>query len=246
MHNDRMLNRASTRLVAVALGAALVAGCGGSDDSGGGEPDVAEGSTSPATVTESLEVPAGTELTPEGSTLAVGDPATLAWEPRQDTVGVIDVTVQRLEKTTFAKSFSGFKITDETKTTSPYFVRGTITNTGATDLGKRRIPLYVVDGENRLVDYSSFGSAFTPCPSTDFPETFAPQQTMEFCQVYLVPDKGELTAVSFRPTQEVNPITWTGEVTAPEPPAADKPAKGGGKKGRGGKKGGAGAPGSGS
>jgi hypothetical protein len=225
-----MLNRTTAGLVSVLLGAALLAGCSdGSDDSSDSASPEAEGSTSASSATASLAVPEGTELTPEGSTLAVGDPATLAWEPRQDTVGVIDVTVQRLERTTFAKSFSGFKITDETKTTSPYFVRGTITNTGETDLGKRRIPLYVVDGENRLVDYSSFGSAFAPCPSTDFPESFAPQQTMEFCQVYLVPDKGELTAVSFRPTQEVNPITWTGEVTTPEPPKAE-PGKG--KKGR--------------
>lgn len=227
MHNDRMLNRTATGLVATLLGAALVAGCGGGSDDSSPE---GEESSSPATVTESLAVPEGTELTPEGSTLAVGDPATLAWEPRQDAVGVIDVTVQKLERTTFAKSFSGFKIPEETKQTTPYFVRGTITNTGETDLGGRRIPLYVVDGANRLVDYSGFGSAFEPCSSTDFPEPFAPQQTLEFCQVYLVPDKGELTAVSFRPTQEVNPITWTGEVTAYQPPKADKPGKG--KKGK--------------
>jgi hypothetical protein len=30
--------------------------------------------------------------------------------------------------------------------------------------------------------------------------------------VYLTPDKGDLNAVSFRPTQEFNPIIWEGKV----------------------------------
>ena len=30
--------------------------------------------------------------------------------------------------------------------------------------------------------------------------------------VYLAPDKGKLTAVSFRPSQEFDPIIWTGEL----------------------------------
>jgi hypothetical protein len=220
-----MLNRASRRLAPVVLAALVLAGCSGDSDGdaggGGGDDPTTSASASPY-----LPVADGVELTAQGSSLAVGEAATVAWEPRQDTVGVIDVTVDRLEQTSFKKSFTGFKITDETKKTSPFFVRVTVTNTGETDLGGRRIPLYAVDGENRLVDYSGFASTFEPCPSTDFPKPFAPGASAQFCLVYLVPDKGELTAVSFRPTQEVNPITWTGELTEPE---AAKPAQGEGK-----------------
>ena len=46
--------------------------------------------------------------------------------------------------------------------------------------------------------------------------------------MFLSPQKGALTAVSFRPTQEFDPITWTGELQAPKPP---KPPKGKGDKG---------------
>ena len=227
MHNGGMLTRTSTGLVSALLGLALLAGCsgGGSDEGGSDEEPTTSASASPY-----LPVPDAVELTAQGSSLAVGDTATVAWEPRQDSVGVIDVTVDRLERTTFKKSFAGFKITDENKATNPFFVRVTVTNTGETDLGGRRIPLYAVDGENRLVDYSGFASTFAPCPSTDFPKPFAPGTSAQFCLVYLVPDKGELTAVSFRPVQEVNPITWTGELSEPETTAPGKGDGQGGKK----------------
>ncbi|WP_244929106.1 hypothetical protein [Nocardioides sp. W7] len=223
-----MLNRATTGLVSAllgtVLGAVLLTGCSGDSDSGS-EKDSSDASTSASASASSLPVPDGVELTEQGSELAVGDTATLAWEPRQGSVGVIDVRVDRLEKTSFTRSFAGWRIDEATKQTRPYFVRATITNTGETDLGGRRVPLYVVDGENRLVDYSGFGSSFTTCPSTDFPEPFAPGASAEFCLVYLVPDRGGLTAVSFRPTQDVNPITWTGELTRPEPVRASKKKK---------------------
>lgn len=221
MHNGRMPNRATLTVLSALLSAALVAGCSGdgADDS---SPD-GEASTPAPSAKPYLPVPEGVELTAQGSSLAVGDTATVAWEPRQDAVGVLDVRVDRLEKTSFKRSFGGWKINEETKKTRPYFVRVQLTNTGETDLGGRRIPLYAVDGENRLVDYSGFGSSFAACPSTDFPKRFAPGASGEFCLVYLVPERGDLTAVSFRPTQEVNPITWTGELTSPEPA---KPKKG--------------------
>jgi hypothetical protein len=228
MHNDRMLNRTATALVSTLLGVALLAGCSGDDDSDGSSESDA---SAQASATPYLPVPDGVELTAQGSSLAVGDPATVAWLPSESFVGdgVIDLTVDRLEQTSFKQSFGGFKITEETKATSPYFVRVTITNTGDTDLGGQRIPLYAVDGENRLVDYSGFASKFAPCPSKDFPTSFAPGTSKEFCLVYLVPEKGELTAVSFRPTQEVNPITWTGELVKPEKAVTDKRGKGKGK-----------------
>ena len=38
------------------------------------------------------------------------------------------------------------------------------------------------------------------------------------CQAYLVPKRGDLKAVSFRPTEDFNPITWVGKVTEPKKP----------------------------
>ena len=45
------------------------------------------------------------------------------------------------------------------------------------------------------------------------------------CLVYLAPNKGDLLAVSFRPVEEFNPITWSGAVKLPEKPDPKKSDK---------------------
>jgi len=87
-----------------------------------------------------------------------------------------------------------------------------VTNVGDTDLGGRPVPLYIVDGQNRLIEASIFTAAFHPCPGATLPKKFKSGDTAKACLVFLSPDHGDLTAVSFRPTQEFDPITWTGEV----------------------------------
>ncbi len=226
VHGDRTVRRprrarrGTALLAGLTLAGALLAGCSGDD-----EPDSAgssESGTPSASDSPYLPVPEGVELTAPGTQLKVGETATVAWEPRQDLVGVLEVTVDRLEKTTYAKSFRGWKLSSALDDAAPYFVRATVTNVGDTDLGGQRIPLYIVDGANTLVEYSSFASRFKPCPSGDFPKPFAAGATQQVCLVYLAPKGGDLTAVSFRPTQEFDPILWTGELQAPADQAAPK------------------------
>ncbi|NPC98316.1 hypothetical protein [Nocardioides sp. zg-DK7169] len=230
----RIATSSVSSLAALALGAALLAGCssdGGSDDAGGSSPDASsqgsepgsgtadpgsepgsgDGSESPS-VEPYLPVPDGVELTAPGSALGLGDTAVVAWEPRQKKVGVLEVTVERLERTTFERSFGGWKLDDAVRRTTPYFVRAKVANVGASDLGGAEVPLYIVDGKNRLVSYSRFASRFQPCASTDLPKPFRPGQERSICLVYLAPERGRLTAVSFRPTEQFDPITWTGKV----------------------------------
>lgn len=218
--------RSNTRsLVALALAGALaLSGC-----SGGGEPTgtkTTSGSPSaPVSSPAYLDVPEGVTLTAQGGQLAVGDHAVVAYEPRQGEVGVLDLRVTKLEKTTFKRSFAGWKLDKATKQATPYFVHVTVANVGDTDLGGRRVPLYIVDGTNTLIESSTFASTFKPCPSDPLPATFDNGARAKVCLVYLSPERGELTAVSFRPTQEFDPITWTGPVTKvaiPKPPKAKK------------------------
>ena len=218
LHNGGVI-RVGTSLAAVVLlsASALLAGCSdddkGPDLEGNGSPTT---SSSSAAVTESsLPVPDGVELTTEGSQLAVADTATVAYEVRQGIVGVLEITVSRLEKTTFKKSFVGWDLDPGQKKANPYFVRATITNVGETDLGGRRPPLYIVDGTNTLVESTSFASAFTPCEPGNFPKKFPNGKSVEVCLVFLSPNKGDLTAVSFRPTQDFDAITWHGPLTKP-------------------------------
>lgn len=235
VHNgrvNRVRRRAGVFVSVLALSTIALAGC--SDDAEP-EPDAApapsETSATPgsasATETPYLPVPDGVELTAQGTELGIGDEAVVAYEPRQDILGVLEITVDRIDRTTFAKSFAGWKLDAATKAMTPYFVQATVTNNGETDLGGRPVPLYIVDSADTLVESSTFKGTFKPCPSKPFPKVFGAGKTMSTCLVYLAPEGTTLEAVSFRPTQEFNPITWTGKITAPQ---QDKPRgdKGGG------------------
>ena len=91
-------------------------------------------------------------------------------------------------------------------------MRAKVTNVGDTDLGASPVPLYAVDGENRLIESSLFTGTFKPCESASFPKKFRTGDTIKACMVYLVPGQGDLAAASFRPDQEFDPIIWTGDV----------------------------------
>jgi len=238
LHNGRVLGRVGSWCAAVVLvaSAGLLGGC--SDDSkgpdAGDSPSTSASGSGTGSATSSttsagptLPVPAGVELSPEGSQLQVGETATVAWELRQGVVGVLDIKVTRLEKTSFKKSFVGWDLDQGQKNSNPYFVRVTVTNRGETDLGGKKVPLYIVDGTNTLVEATTFASAFPPCEPGSFPKTFKPGRKLKACLVFLSPKAGDLTAVSFRPTQAFDPITWTGELEKPKPPKPDKPGKGG-------------------
>lgn len=205
-----------TPLLALAVvGALALAGCSGSDSSGG---DGSAGGTGPtATGSPYLPVPDGVELTAPGSQLSVGDAAVVAYHPRQDQVGALDITVTDLERAPI-KAFSAWQLSDAQKKSNAYYVRADVENVGDTDLGGRPVPLYVVNDDNVLLEPTPFTSSFEPCPSTPFPKKFGPGADAKVCLVYLAPDHGQLEAVSFRPDETFNPITWTGDVAKYEAP----------------------------
>lgn len=254
MHNDRVNRvprRAGVIVSVLALSAVVLSGCSGdSDAEPAPEPTPSETSATPgsasATETPYLPVADDVELTAQGSELALGDEAVVAYEPRQDLLGVLAITVDRIDRTTFKKSFAGWKLDAATKAMTPYFVQASVTNTGDTDLGGRPVPLYVVDSADTLVESSTFKGTFEPCPSKAFPKVFGAGKSMTTCLVYLAPEGTTLEAVSFRPTQEFVPISWTGKITAPQQDKPGKPGKGEkgkGEKGKNKKGGSEGAPG---
>jgi hypothetical protein len=212
-----MPRRPTRQLLAVLTAAALLAGCSGTDEpKSGPSTGTSSSTTASPTAAESnyLEVPDGVELTLPGSELSLGQTATVAYEPRQGTVAALQIKVTRLRKVTFDQ-FVGWKIDKKVKQTTPYFVDAKITNVGDSDLGGRPVPLYIVDGQNRLIEASIFTAVFHPCAGATLPKKFKNGDTTKACLVYLSPDHGDLSAVSFRPTQEFDPITWTGEVLKP-------------------------------
>jgi hypothetical protein len=193
----------------------------GAESAGASTPAETSGSTDPASATASedaepyLPVPDGTELTPGGAELGLGDPATVAWSLKKDDVAVADLTVLRVDRARI-KALSEFKLDKRTRASTPYYVRARVANVGETGLAGSLPPLYVEDEQGRLIAVTRFRSSFEPCSSTPLPKGLKPGETFTGCWVYLVPeDGGTLTAVSYYPVEGVDPIDWTGKVTRP-------------------------------
>ncbi len=213
-------------LAALLISLVALAGCGGTETP-------SEKPAAKPTVdlpTGNVNVPAGITLTKAGTKLAFGEAATVAYEPNAERGSVLELTVKSARQGKIT-DLSGYVLDERTSASTPYYVRVSVKNVGDGDVGQTPVPLWAVDATNTLIQASSFTNSFAPCPSTALPATFPPNATADTCLVYLAPDHGTLTAVSFRPLQAFAPIVWTGEVT----PADKKDGKGKAGKGKAGK-----------
>ncbi len=168
-------------------------------------PDSAAG---PPGAADYLPVPDGVRLTPQGSLQALGTPATVAYRVGNK-VAALRIRVDEIERTTFATSFDGWKLDARTRRSTPYFVRASVLNVGRTPLGGERVPLYLQDRSNTLVESSEFAGDFTPCPSEPLPRGFRNGARANVCLVFLAPPGGAVDGVTFRPTRRFDAIIWT-------------------------------------
>ncbi|MEO9325452.1 hypothetical protein ABFT23_18310 [Nocardioides sp. C4-1] len=228
-----MTTRRPRAAVAAAVTGLLLAACGGGSDDGPDGPDGAPGSgstsapsptasgtptasesaTAAATGDDYLPVPDGRVLDPPGTALRFGEPALVAWKPRQDVVGVVGVQVDRVRQTTPQRSLKKFTLDARARASTVYFVSTVVGNGGDTDLGGRQLPIYVVDSQDRLVAPTGVDSGFEACPGSTLSAVFAPGDRARSCLIFLVAPGATLTQVMFRPPEGVVPITWTGDVT---------------------------------
>jgi hypothetical protein len=214
------LQRRLTGAVAlVAVAGLAVTGC----SSGGGSSSPSpSASPSPSTT---VSIPPDAKLTPPGSTLSFGDTATAVFEPTKNAGSVLRLTVKSARQGSLS-DFKGFILDDPyKKKANYYYVDVTVQNVGEGDVGGVPVPLWGVNGNNTLLPAVNFTTAFAKCPSKPLPEKFGKGATLDTCLVYLSPDKGTLEAVSYRPSQEFNPIVWKGVVQPPKAEKAKKTAK---------------------
>jgi len=236
MHNDRV-NRRPLACAAILAGATLVlAGCGGNGSSApaagsagsSGTSATSRTTTTPTAPSSSSSDPTvtvqGVPLTAQGTKLKVGQSARVSWHPNQKTTGVMKVSVTKLQKVPIS-AFSAWRLDAATQKSTPYFVHATVRNLGKTALSGVPVPLYLLDGRNTLLQASTFRAAFPPCPSVPLPATFTRGKKAKVCLVYFAPGHGTLTAISFRPTQDYDAITWTGPVSKLQQAKKTKKAK---------------------
>jgi hypothetical protein len=233
VHNDRVTRRTGTTLAALVVAGLALSACGGGSDSSSSSSAGSSGSSTPASggsgtssappstsapaqsQSSSASVVDGVKLTAQGSKLKVGDSARVSWQPTQKTTGVIKVSVTKLQKVPIS-TFSDFRLTGTVRRSTPYFVHATVTNLGKSDLSNVPVPLYLLDARNTLLQTSTFQALFPPCPSRPLPATFTRGKKASVCLVYFAPRHGKLVAISFRPSQDFDAITWTGRVQNPQ------------------------------
>ncbi|KRC57739.1 MULTISPECIES: hypothetical protein [unclassified Nocardioides] len=234
-----------TRLARPALAAGLalcvaagLAGCGsddGKDARDGKEstsPSPTESTSAPAAY---LDVPDGVTLTEPGTALALGEEGVVAFQRRQDQIGVLAVTVERIERTTFQDSFVGWNVDDATAARTPYFVRVKVTNVGDTDLGGARLDNVVYANDGSTLEAPNYYTAQQQplCVGGALPAVFANGASAELCQVYFVAPAQTLVSIDFPPYGGLDDITWTGELSPVTPLKPVKPGRKGGRKGAG-------------
>lgn len=208
MHNVPVpaTNTPVTRAVASAAAALLLVSCGGGDD----EPADGSAPASPSP-SSTVDVPEDVSLTEGGEKLGFGEAATVVFEPNQQRGTVLELSVDKVVRGSL-KDFSGFVLEPSTRSSTPYYAYVSVKNVGQSDVGGFAVPLYGVDDQNTLLRASAFTTSFDTCEPKQLPRTFESGDSFDSCLVYLAPDRGTLEAVSFRPSEDFDPITWTGKI----------------------------------
>ena len=211
-------------VVAALVTAALaLSGCGGT----AGKPHAAAAqptrSPSVALPTQDVSVPAGVKITPPGTKLSFGETATVAYEPNPKRKTVLQLAVTRVQRAHIS-DLSAYVLDKRARSSTPYYVDVRVRNAGSGDVGHTDVPVWLVDQADTLIHSSGFTNRFSACPSTTLPAKFGPGARTQTCLLYLVPDHGRFTAMSFRPLQAYAPITWTGTVAQPKAHQRKHPA----------------------
>ena len=228
----RAVRRPVLPFAAVTVAAALaLGGCspaGGTKDAGGSSSASGSASSSASSspsASSTVPVPAGTSLTEQGGKLSYGDTATVIFEPSEGRGTVLQLTVKGVKQGSL-DDFKGFILDDSYKQKASYYYADVaVKNVGAGDVGGVAVPLWGVNAANTLLPAVNFTTSFKPCSSKPLPKSFPKGASLSTCLVYLSPDKGKLESVSYRPSQEFNPITWTGTLSTPKPTPTKKPKK---------------------
>lgn len=186
------------RAVAAATLAALVllAGCGSQDSA---EPE--------ATVPDGFEAPAGVDLTPAGTELAVGKPATVVFETGDGAASAITATPKKVTRGDM-KDFEFFSLDEASKRSTPYYVTATVTNDGPAGLGGLGAPFVAHDDSDMIVAPNVINGEFDPCQDGQLPAKFLPGDTAELCMVFLVPEGRKLVSIDAVSSDPATAVHW--------------------------------------
>ncbi|EON24401.1 MULTISPECIES: hypothetical protein [Nocardioides] len=173
----------------------------------------------PTTASPTPTVPA------EPTRLAFGYVQPVEWAPTTSLAGALTISVDRVREGYFS-DFAGLGGSGITEANQPFYVDAVISNEGEVDFGGLDAPLYLQDSNGVLSPPWGFARAFGPCDSGPLPVPFGPGSEVELCLVFFGSPGATFESVTFQPSTEVAPITWSGDLTV------DKPVRKKGKRGQ--------------
>lgn len=175
-----------------------------------GGPDTAASHTSTSKPSAAADMPAQapapTKTTPKslafGEALQVKDKD---WQTDAEYTATVTVTVT---PGTLA-DLSNFELDAQQKTSTPFYVSFTSTNTGSAPATPSVIPgnLFPLNEKGARASRINLVGAFPKCPSK-LPETFAPGATIKGCDVYMVPTGQKVAKVTWGSADEAQ--SWAG------------------------------------
>ena len=233
-----MLTRTRSPLAPALCAGLLVAaltGCGSEDKKSDEATDEKSVTSTPSATAAApasyLPVPDDVQLTPPGTVLDLGEHAVVAFNPRQDEVAALALTVRKIERTSFQESFAGWTVDDVTAARTPYFVRFSVVNVGDDELGGRTLTnlLWINDGST--LNAANFYTAQQQplCAGGTLPAAFGTGGTVEMCAVYYLAPAQSFETVTFQPPGGLDPVSWQGAISPVTKPAPPKKGKAGNK-----------------
>ena len=147
-------------------------------------------------------------LTAQGTKLALGETAKVAYSPDSTLSTTLAITVTKVTAAPM-KDFELFALSATDRKSNFFYVKMTIENIGTGTVGGDPVPVWGVSPQDVLLPPVSFSAPFKPCTSKALPKKFSPGDTKDFCEVYQVKNAGELKALSYRPDASFDPIVWS-------------------------------------
>jgi len=206
------------RIAAWAIAAVAVPGlaaCSGSSPASSGSSPAASSSAGTSSPAQS---PAGSQpaaqgrtagsgsLTPPGTHLALGGPATVGWVPPSQDLGTgahkgikLQVTVVSIQKGTMA-DFRNVELNGTQRNSTPYYVQLRVTALSNASVPKDSDPAITftaIDDRGQEQQSITFLGTFSRCDDPTPPKQFVSGKTYQSCLAYLIPGGGSIQKVQW-------------------------------------------------
>ena len=206
------------RIAAWAIAAVAVPGlaaCSGSSPASSGSSPTASSSAGTSSPAQS---PTGSQpaaqgqtagsgsLTPPGTHLAFGGPATVGWVPPSQDLGTgahkgikLQVTVVSIQKGTMA-DFRNVELNGNQRSSTPYYVQLRVTALSNASVPKDSDPAITftaIDDRGQEQQSITFLGTFSRCDDPTPPKQFVSGKTYQSCLAYLIPGGGSIQKVQW-------------------------------------------------